>query len=246
MSHEDEYEDENDTINLLEKLNPINKKLIALVTAYTKLHIAIKDILSKTGDYVRDKNFSHPEWSKKDVVDHGYLCRFLVRTLATDRLMFAYRTEAVDRILARGLLEETMKNLEQATTIVKQKIEGNMGSASLNILPYAVIPKKDTPEFDLLLKHFGVSNEVIRNKILMFRWKNFMVNIVNPLVVDGKPMPPGINTRNPMLKVRYNNSKLGRELLQEVCQALLGDVEKMDEKEGEWNDEPEPESSSET
>jgi hypothetical protein len=154
----------------------------------------------------------------------------MVRSLKRQAATFGSRDAEIGRLLGREILEKAMQELDP--DVIKVKEPGNLASMSVNVQTYAVIPKTDTDEFKQLLRYFKIPEETIQKDCIRIKWDAFIVNVIDPLMVAGLPLPDGIKTRHPILKGRCNPNKIGKAILKQHA-SMLNDKDEEDEVEGE-------------
>lgn len=132
------------------------------------------------------KNFSQDEVSQfPEICDLGFLYRELgdlFKELSTTSNAWEAK---LSNILCLGMMYQQVKDPTKAP----ENIRGTLATGTPKILTQPKFPKKDTPEFLMLMKHMGVPLE--NANLFSPSFKTFEEHLTK-LAEEGKPMPPGI------------------------------------------------------
>lgn len=118
------------------------------------------------------------------LVDCGFACRELGAIFQSLKVSFESRQHTISRMLAARVAQ---KQLMGETPVLR----GELASASPDVDVKPKLPKSDSEDHKLLMKHLGVSDELIENDTLRPSWTTLQ-KIVKDKLAAGEPLPPGI------------------------------------------------------
>lgn len=123
------------------------------------------------------------EFNKEELCDLGFLCREAVIQFEEIRKDIGATKVLVDRIMCIKAMS-TMLTTQSGEDLV----HGTLASGKPNYRKSITLPKKDTPEFEKMMEHFGVSLAGVDMGVVKVSWKK-VCDYVTELAELGKPLP---------------------------------------------------------
>lgn len=162
---------------------PLSRRLLIDVQSVIDLHRTLVDELSSLRERVKAANESI-----EDLVDVGALLR-RVSALADDVRKEADGAQRlVDRVACAQWVRDHQNDVNPGP------IRGRLAVGSPKVAMVATLPHRssDPEAYESLLRHIGVSEEVIRAGLVSLHWPTVQ-EWLSELCAAGSPLPPGID-----------------------------------------------------
>lgn len=144
------------------------------------------------------------ELSEGELTDVGYLLRLTEDMLNDARKEAMRRKDQLSRALALIITRRAVSEGSRAIAY------GELAIAVPDVKMRTSVPKRDTPEYVALLKHFGVSAEIISTGALTLHWEH-LSDWLTAACERGEQTPPGITTLRPDATVSYRKNTRSRK-----------------------------------
>ncbi len=123
------------------------------------------------------------DFSKEQLCDIGFLLRELVTQCEEIRKDLGATKVLVDKIMCVKAMAIML-----STQSGEDVVHGDLASGKPHYKKSVTLPKKDTPEYENMCKHFGVTSEGIELGVAKISWKK-VCSYITELAELGKPLP---------------------------------------------------------
>ena len=138
--------------------------------------------------------------SEEEMVDVGFLFKRLEEMLDATRKECGHKKEQLGRLLAAVITRRALADSSEPTA------RGELAVATADVKVRAVVPKRGTPEYEELMKHLGVREDVRHAGVLTPHWLH-LSDWLTAAASRGERLPPGITTLRPDATVTYRPIK---------------------------------------
>lgn len=139
------------------------------------------------------------ETEPRDLVDMGYFCRKIRERADELRKDADARLELIGKVICIRLIDPNAGDL-----VARARGKYAVGTPDLKMV--ATVPKKGSPEYLALLKHFGVDESAIKAGLFNANWKR-LKDMTTELTEQGVPLPPGIGEPYPEYRTIFRSNK---------------------------------------
>lgn len=154
------------------------KELEAILFEVSQFYSKIRKLMLKISSETRNGEFT-----KEELCDLGFLCRETVIQCEEIRKDIGATKILVDKIMCIKVMSAMLTSQSG-----EDLVHGTLASGIPNYKKSITLPKKDTPEFEKMMKYFGISLEGIDMGIAKISWKK-VCDHVTELAELGKPLP---------------------------------------------------------
>lgn len=167
-------------------------RLFRLVNDLRKLHHDFYNHLSLVGDRMKQQKYSPSE-----LVDLGFLCREAETLLDDWRKDAKARKEIAGSLIAMKVTQDSVSNPNTPDTV-----KGTLARATAQCRMAPVLPSRTSPEYIMLLKSLGFTDQVIGKKYVDIHWKHLEEHVTE-LAEAGLPMPSGLGKTFPTFTATF-------------------------------------------
>jgi len=162
------------------------KAFIEIADKVHKLRAEFHDLLISITEEI-------PNGTLSDLVDIGFLCKDIAELLDDWRKDCNARKELIVKILALRCI-----------TVGNSTVQGKLASVSLDATIEVEVPKSGTPEYDEVMKYFGIPIEAPFQP----HWRRVQ-ELVAQRYQEGVPLPPGFGKQYTKTKGTFRRKEHG-------------------------------------
>lgn len=184
----------------LELVHSTGDQLVARHLAMARL---ISNLLERQTvlQYETDKAREAGDLAEGDLADIGYFERELEALLDHHRKESKSRQEAI----GRGLCEAIMQRFGRGDGELKAR--GQYGNASPDVKREPIIPKKDDPDYNLIMESLGIPVDLARRGAVQIHYKH-MGDLLTEMANNNQNAPGRLSMRAvPKVTYRSNTRK---------------------------------------
>ena len=157
-----------------------------------QLHMDMSDEL-----YGLLKTLQKRQTHVKELTDIGYYMREISKLLDETRKNAKARSELAGKLIALHVTQQSLNDLSLDTTT-----RGEVSTASVDVCMQARLPKKGSPAYIQLCRHFGLPEKAIEAGLFKLDW-NMVSAYVTHLAEEGIDPPEGLTDQYANHKVVF-------------------------------------------
>lgn len=191
-----------DEINVTETAIPNRYRTKAVQDGVT-LTRRVEDLYAVLYTYASDigDRVKKTEFDLETLVDLGFLLRVMEHKFDELRKDLKARKEIVGKLVAYVAYQNALA-ADANGTKVDMTVRGQLAIGIPEQRMSASPPKKGSPEYNTFLRSLGISEEMIKDQILVPAWKG-IETLVSKLTMEGRKLPPGLGKTYPQFKTTF-------------------------------------------